>query len=64
MSDRPPLSTAQALGLMLLAAFLWGLSFPTIKAMAGAFPPITLAALRGAVSALTLVLIRMEVHPP
>ena len=56
MSDRPPLSTAQALGLMLLAAFLWGLSFPTIKAMAGAFPPITLAALRGAVSALTLLL--------
>ncbi len=41
---------------MLLAAFLWGLSFPTIKAMAGAFPPITLAALRGAVSAATLLL--------
>ncbi|MCA3600744.1 MAG: DMT family transporter, partial [Methylobacterium sp.] len=56
MSERPALSTAQALGLMLLAAFLWGLSFPIIKAMAGAFPPITLAALRGAVSALTLLL--------
>ncbi|MCU0818005.1 MAG: DMT family transporter [Beijerinckiaceae bacterium] len=56
MSDRPALSTAQALGLMLLAAFLWGLSFPIIKAMAGAFPPITLAALRGAVSASTLLL--------
>jgi drug/metabolite transporter (DMT)-like permease len=41
---------------MLLAAFLWGLSFPIIKAMAGAFPPITLAALRGAVSASTLLL--------
>jgi hypothetical protein len=33
VSERPALSTAQALGLMLLAAFLWGLSFPIIKAM-------------------------------
>lgn len=52
---------------MLLAALLWGLSFPTIKAMAGAFPPITLAALRGAVSAMTLLtwfaLMRQDLLP-
>lgn len=67
MNDRPALSTAQALGLMLVAAFLWGLSFPIIRVMAGAFPPITLAALRGTVSALTLLawfaLLREDLMP-
>ena len=44
------------LGSLIFAAFLWGASFPLVKIMAGAFPPITLAALRGLGGALTLIL--------
>jgi drug/metabolite transporter (DMT)-like permease len=40
---------------MLAAAFLWGLSFPLIKGMADAFPPTTLASLRGGISCLALL---------
>ena len=67
MTERPPFSLWQALGLMLLAAFFWGMSFPIIKMMAGAFPPMTLASLRGGVSAATLLvwfmLIRQDLLP-
>jgi drug/metabolite transporter (DMT)-like permease len=50
-----PLSLIGAFSLMLVAAFLWGLSFPLIKGMADAFPPTTLASLRGGISCLALL---------
>lgn len=47
--------------------FLWGWSFPLTKMMTGAFPPITLAALRGGIGAATLILwflaMRQSVKP-
>lgn len=41
---------------LILAGFLWGWSFPLTKMMTTAFPPITLAALRGLIGAATLIL--------
>ena len=40
---------------LILCTFLWGWSFPLTKMMTSAFPPITLAAVRGLVGALTLI---------
>ncbi|MCA0401532.1 MAG: DMT family transporter [Proteobacteria bacterium] len=43
-------------GLMVLTGLLWGSGFPLIKMLDGAFPPITLAALRGLIGASALIL--------
>ncbi len=40
---------------LILAAFFWGWSFPLTKMMTGAFPAITLAALRGLTGAAMLI---------
>lgn len=41
---------------LIACTFLWGWSFPLTKMMAGDFPAITLAALRGCIGATTLIL--------
>jgi drug/metabolite transporter (DMT)-like permease len=45
------------LAALALAAFMWGTSFPAVKLVAGAFEPMTLAALRGIIGAATLIAI-------
>lgn len=42
---------------LIFAAFMWGSSFPAVKIIAGSFPPMTLAALRGFIGAATLIAI-------
>jgi drug/metabolite transporter (DMT)-like permease len=44
-------------GWLIFAAFMWGSSFPAVKVIAGEFPPMTLASLRGLIGMLTLVAI-------
>lgn len=47
---------ALLVGLMILTGLLWGSGFPLIKLIGDAFPPITLAALRGLIGGLALIL--------
>lgn len=51
-------------GWLILAAFMWGSSFPVVKVIAGEFPPMTLAALRGLIGAATLIAIFLALRQP